>query len=167
MHSFSNVYIQISVLYKLDLRFCRYTHPYEPELDRFEPSPEHMKIIETPEFPKSFFYTPLVYISEPHQLDELLEDLRQCSEFAVDVEHHNYRTFLGITCLIQISTSGKDYLIDAITLRDKLWMLNEVFTKPSIVKVCTSHTFGDTFCNFCTVLSLRDGDKSLPLLRVG
>lgn len=48
---------------------------------------------------------------------------------------------MGITCLMQISTVEKDYLIDTLTLRDKLYVLNEVFTKPSIVKVSSQQIF--------------------------
>jgi len=50
-------------------------------------------------------------------------------------QHHSYRSFQGFTCLLQISTRDKDYVIDGLLLRDKLHCLNEVFTKPSIVKV--------------------------------
>lgn len=37
---------------------------------------------------------------------------------------------------MQISTWEADYVIDTLKLRDKLHILNEVFTKPSILKVC-------------------------------
>ncbi|VDQ15162.1 unnamed protein product [Trichobilharzia regenti] len=53
--------------------------------------------------------------------------------------HHSFRSFLGITCLIQISTSDTDYVIDALALRDHLSLLNEVFTDPKIVKVRQFH----------------------------
>ncbi|KAJ4432967.1 hypothetical protein ANN_15224 [Periplaneta americana] len=49
--------------------------------------------------------------------------------------HHSYRSFQGFTCLMQISTRDTDYIIDTLTLRDKLHCLNEIFTKPTIVKV--------------------------------
>lgn len=42
---------------------------------------------------------------------------------------------MGFTCLVQISTQDTDYLIDALALRDKLCILNEVFTKNTIVKI--------------------------------
>lgn len=81
--------------------------------------------------------TPLIEVNSEEQLNELLEELRKCKEFAVDLEHHSYRSFMGITCLLQISTRDKDYIIDTFSLRDKLYVLNEVFTMPSIVKVIT------------------------------
>jgi exosome complex exonuclease RRP6 len=111
-----------------------YSHPYEFELDRFAPTPEQL-LEETPVKPKELSETPLIEIDKPEQLDELVETLRGCKVFGVDLEHHSYRSFMGITCLMQISTEDKDYLIDALALRDKLWILNEVFTKNTIVKV--------------------------------
>lgn len=79
--------------------------------------------------------TPLIYVDDEKSLNSLLRDLLVEKVFAVDVEHHSYRTFQGITCLLQISTRKCDYIIDTLVLRDKLEMLNEAFTKPDIVKV--------------------------------
>ncbi|KAJ8973492.1 hypothetical protein NQ317_018765, partial [Molorchus minor] len=115
-------------------RVEKYSHPYEYELDRFTPFPNQLEK-ETPIKPIQIEDTPLVEIDKPEQLEELINELRNCSEFAVDLEHHSYRSFMGITCLMQISTREKDYLIDTLLLRDKLYMLNEVFTKPSIIKI--------------------------------
>lgn len=115
----------------ITFRFC---HPYEFELERFEPLPEQL-LLEEPVKPIAVLETPFVEITEPHQVDQLVEVLRNCKEFAVDLEHHSYRTFMGITCLMQISTNTTDYIIDTLALRDKLYVLNEVFTKSTIVKV--------------------------------
>ncbi|KAJ8954382.1 hypothetical protein NQ318_011055 [Aromia moschata] len=111
-----------------------YTHPYEFELERFTPPADQLKKV-IPAIPLKIEDTPLIEVNEPAQIEELIEVLRNCKEFAVDLEHHSYRSFMGITCLMQISTRKQDYLIDTLALRDKLYMLNEVFTKPSIVKI--------------------------------
>ncbi|PNF29147.1 hypothetical protein B7P43_G12605 [Cryptotermes secundus] len=79
--------------------------------------------------------TPLVMVEQADQLPGLLQDLSSYSEIAVDLEHHSYRSFQGFTCLMQISTRDTDYIIDTLLLRDKLCCLNEIFTKPSIIKV--------------------------------
>lgn len=42
---------------------------------------------------------------------------------------------MGFTCVLQISTWEKDYVIDALKLRDKLHVLNDVFTNPAVLKV--------------------------------
>lgn len=111
-----------------------FSHPYEFELDRFEPSAEHLEVSE-PINPKPLSETPLVEVTTEEALNSLLNELYNYKEIAIDLEHHSYRTFMGITCLMQISTRDKDYLVDTLKLRDKLYVLNEVFTKPSIVKV--------------------------------
>lgn len=103
-------------------------------MERFIPNSDQL-IDEEPLFPKAIADTPLIEIDTLEQLVELVEELRHCKEFAVDVEHHSYRSFMGITCLIQISTKDKDYIIDTLALRDTICLLNEVFTKPSIVKI--------------------------------
>jgi len=36
---------------------------------------------------------------------------------------------------MQISTRNADYIIDTLCLRDKLHVLNEIFTNPAVVKV--------------------------------
>lgn len=41
----------------------------------------------------------------------------------------------GMICVLQISTRSEDFIIDALELRDDLYVLNEVFTNPKIVKV--------------------------------
>jgi len=65
----------------------------------------------------------------------MLQTLTAVTEFAVDLEHHSYRSYLGFLCLMQISTRVHDYIIDLLTLRDDIEQLNQVFTDPNIVKV--------------------------------
>lgn len=36
---------------------------------------------------------------------------------------------------MQISTRHADYIVDTLALRSELWILNEVFSDPKIVKV--------------------------------
>ncbi|XP_018397986.1 PREDICTED: exosome component 10 [Cyphomyrmex costatus] len=111
-----------------------FNHPYEFELDKFEVSECQLKK-KIPVKYKSLNDTNLVFIDKPADIKVLLEDLRNHKEIAVDLEHHSYRTFQGITCLMQISTIQTDYLIDTLILRSELHQLNEIFTKPSILKV--------------------------------
>lgn len=127
----------LAVLTSLDFFFFfnfSYSHPYDFELEHFTPAPELLTSVD-PVVPKRLSETPLKMIEKEEELNRMLEDLRKYKELAVDLEHHSYRTFLGITCLMQISTADTDYLVDTLTLRDKLWILNEVFTKSTIVKV--------------------------------
>lgn len=88
-----------------------------------------------PLLPKSLEDVPLVYVDTVPKLKAALAEIRPFKQLAVDVEHHSYRTFQGITCLVQISTREKDYIFDALELRDEMYILNEVFTDPKIVKI--------------------------------
>ncbi|GMM30727.1 exosome nuclease subunit [Martiniozyma asiatica (nom. inval.)] len=80
-----------------------------------------------------------IWIDDPQQLDELLCHLKKCKVIAIDLEHHDFRTYHGLTSLMQISTdfNQTDYLIDPLSpkLRPHLTILNEVFTDPNIIKV--------------------------------
>ncbi|KAG7214177.1 hypothetical protein KM043_001523 [Ampulex compressa] len=111
-----------------------FNHPYEFELDKFTPGEAFLRK-EVPRKYKSLDESALIMIEKSSDLDILLDDLKGYNEIAVDLEHHSYRTFQGITCLMQISTPDTDYLIDTLTLRSELHRLNEIFTKPSVLKV--------------------------------
>lgn len=65
----------------------------------------------------------------------MLNDLSKADEIAIDLEAHSYRSYLGITCLIQISSRTHDYIVDSIALREELYKLNKVTADPKIVKV--------------------------------
>jgi len=69
---------------------------------------------------------------------EMLEELKKAKEVAIDLEHHDYRTYIGLTSLMQISTRERDWIVDTLQpWRHRLEILNEVFADPKIVKVCS------------------------------
>ncbi|XP_029159209.1 LOW QUALITY PROTEIN: exosome component 10 [Nylanderia fulva] len=111
-----------------------FNHPYEFELDKFN-TPECQLKKSVPVQYKPLENTEFKYIEKTLDIKILLEDLKSQKEIAIDLEHHSYRTFQGITCLMQISTVNTDYLIDTLALRSELHQLNEIFTKPTILKV--------------------------------
>lgn len=120
--------------YDDDKNIVSYLHPYEFEIEKFEPIAE-MLMEKQPQVTTDINCAEYNFVDTEAKLNEMLNELRNVKEIAVDLEHHSYRTFMGITCLMQISTRTKDYIIDAISLREELHILNEVFTRPSIVKV--------------------------------
>ncbi|CDS38289.2 3prime 5prime exonuclease [Echinococcus multilocularis] len=114
-----------------------YTHPYLSELEDYGKSLGDYKY-DTPASnprPLPLDETPLDIIDTADALNNMLQELSTASEIAVDLEHHSYRTFLGITCLVQLSTRAKDYIVDALALHDHLGQLNHLFTDPKVVKV--------------------------------
>lgn len=67
-------------------------------------------------------------------------------------QHNSYRSFLGLTCLIQISTRKNDYIIDPFPIWNEVWILNEPFTNPNILKVLFSF---DSFLNRRLFFSIK------------
>lgn len=58
------------------------------------------------------------------------------SEIAIDLEAHNQRSYNGFTCLMQISTRTRDFVVDTIKLRGVIGdQLRDIFDDPSKVKV--------------------------------
>ncbi|XP_051125461.1 protein RRP6-like 3 isoform X2 [Andrographis paniculata] len=76
-----------------------------------------------------------VWVDTESELRELVEVLTNERVFAVDTEQHSFRSFLGFTALIQISTVKEDYLVDTIMLHDKMLLLRPVFADPEKCKV--------------------------------
>ncbi|XVF42600.1 hypothetical protein PTKIN_Ptkin01aG0377000 [Pterospermum kingtungense] len=86
--------------------------------------------------PPSIESTPFKLVEEVKDLKELAAKLRSASEFAVDLEHNQYRSFQGLTCLMQISTRTEDFIVDTLKLRIHVGpYLREVFKDPTKKKV--------------------------------
>lgn len=95
-----------------------------------------MEVPDAPQAYKSLNDTPLTYVATTEELAVLVEKLSQATEIAVDLEHHSYRSFLGLTCLMQISTRTEDFIVDTIALWNQLGdALRPIFDDPKITKV--------------------------------
>ena len=112
-----------------------YANPYEIEITSYKLLDRYLKQVANPKKPNSIFKTYFKYIDTENELNELLEYLKTVNEFAVDLEYHAQRSFLGFTCLMQVSTRDKNFIIDTIRLRSKMHILNEVFSDSNILKV--------------------------------
>ena len=75
------------------------------------------------------------FITTEERVDVLVGKLNEATEIAIDLEHHDYRSYLGFTCLVQISINGHDYVIDPLSVGHCLHKLLDPFTNPSIIKV--------------------------------
>lgn len=111
-----------------------FAHPYKFEIMR-QPYPEELLHPRDPIAPQDWSGTSFFWVDTVKSLRVMIESLKLATEIAVDLEHHDYRSYYGITCLMQISNREKDWLIDTIALRDDLQELNKIFTDPSIIKV--------------------------------
>ncbi|KAG7088738.1 hypothetical protein E1B28_012706 [Marasmius oreades] len=109
-------------------------HPYRYEITHTL-YPSHMFHQSTPISPQPFDSTTFKWVDTVAELTSMIEELRKTQEIAVDLEHHSYRSYSGFLCLMQISSRDQDWIIDLLTLREEMEVLNEVFTDPKIVKV--------------------------------
>ncbi|UMM17804.1 hypothetical protein L5515_014172 [Caenorhabditis briggsae] len=109
-------------------------HPYIAEMLHFKVPEKQLKSV-TPQKFKTLTETPLTIVDTKEKLESLRDKLNSVEEFSVDLEHHEMRTYLGLTCLIQISTRDEDFIIDPFPMWDRIGILNEPFTNPNILKV--------------------------------
>ncbi|XP_028170386.1 exosome component 10 [Ostrinia furnacalis] len=129
--------LALNILYNENGEAVGYEHPYKVELELYQPpswllEPEP----EAPAFPPPPEDTRLTLVETAEQLDRLVAHLGSVRELAVDLEHHSYRSYQGITCLIQISTDeGGDFIVDALAAREHVHKLNVIFTDPTKLKV--------------------------------
>ncbi|CAN6296458.1 unnamed protein product [Urochloa humidicola] len=84
--------------------------PVEQFVDRNVPESEPVK-------PADLEDTPFTLVEDHKGLVELAKKLKSVTEFAVDLEHNQYRSFQGLTCLMQISTRTEDFIVDTLKLR--------------------------------------------------
>ncbi len=82
----------------------------------------------------------------------MIKELSKAQEIAVDLEHHDYRSYIGVVCLMQISTRGQDWVIDTLKLREEIESLNEVFANPNIIKVQISPCEFTNLGIFCSLV---------------
>ena len=82
---------------------------------------------------------PFQWVSTKAQIEQLRDHLDEdrVREIAIDLEHHSYRTYQGIVCLMQLSTRWGDWIIDTLSddVRQYAELLNSSFTHPDKVKV--------------------------------
>ncbi|KAJ9620677.1 exosome nuclease subunit [Knufia peltigerae] len=112
-----------------------YKHPYAPEIEDYTYPPSVYETSSPIPFnpPEN---TEPIYVDTEEGVKEMLEELKQATEIAIDLEHHDTHSFIGIVCLMQVSTREKDWIIDTLKpWRENLQMLNEVLADPKILKV--------------------------------
>ena len=80
---------------------------------------------------------PCTWVDTEDQLRDVVNKLRapDVLEIAIDLEAHNYRSFQGFVCLMQLSTRDEDWLVDTLALRSHMQLLSPVFTDATKVKV--------------------------------
>lgn len=112
-----------------------YAQPYQHEIENYQYPPSIYQWSQ-PVMYHPFDQTTATLVDTEEALSEMLEELKQAKEIAIDLEHHDSRSYIGIVSLMQISTRDKDWIVDTLKpWRRKLQCLNEVFADPGIIKV--------------------------------
>lgn len=113
-------------------------HPYTWET-KYLPYPTHMFMPSDPIKPPGVEKRKATWVDSRKALAEMVEELKTAKEIAVDLEHHFFHSYYGFTCLMQISTRHKDWLIDTLVpdVRQEMQTnkLGGIFADPNIVKV--------------------------------
>ncbi|CAM9252651.1 unnamed protein product [Chrysoparadoxa australica] len=98
------------------------------------PMPElHNRVANCP----SLEATPCEYVDTPVKLAALAAVLEREEVFGFDVEAAQARSYLGLVCLLQISTLAKDYIVDPLApeMWDAMALLRPAFASMKVVKV--------------------------------
>jgi exosome complex exonuclease RRP6 len=113
----------------------QYPHPYQTEIETYEYPQAVYEYAEPRQYPP-FEETTATFVDTPEALATMLAELKTANEIAIDLEHHDNRSYIGMVSLMQISTRDKDWIVDTLKpWRRKLECLNEVFADPRILKV--------------------------------
>lgn len=87
----------------------KFPHPYEEEIKAFGKSLQQTQpaylvnsAYVNPVMPLGAAARPFEYVDTVEGLRDAAEDIENCSELAIDLEHHSFRSYQGITCLIQV-----------------------------------------------------------------
>ncbi|KAF2716880.1 hypothetical protein K431DRAFT_335186 [Polychaeton citri CBS 116435] len=118
-----------------DDRRPQYSHPYQLEIEQYQ-YPASVHTYSEPVIFHAFEETTATLVDTEEQMEEMLEELKKAKEIAIDLEHHDHRSYIGIVSLMQISTRERDWIVDTLKpWRRKLQRLNQVFADPAILKV--------------------------------
>lgn len=117
-------------------KFTSLSHPYKQEIERFDNSIKaETGPIEAIKY-DLLDKTPFLFVDSEETLADLVNHLSASEEIAIDLEAHTMRSYQGLTCLMQVSTRQRDFVVDTMKLRSSLGdALRPIFDDPEKVKV--------------------------------
>jgi ribonuclease D len=68
-------------------------------------------------------------ITQPNELDDLVEALRNEARLSLDVELDGFYSYSESVCIVTLSIPGKDYVLDSIALGDHTRVLNQLTSR--------------------------------------
>lgn len=78
--------------------------------------------------------SPAIWVDTEAALAKMCQELQASAIFGIDTESNSLYVYKEQVCLIQISTSDQDYLIDPLSIKD-LSLLGSILASPEIEKV--------------------------------
>lgn len=91
----------------------RYGHPYSSEIKALKyPDFVHRSAPPIPFLPLET--TKATFVDTLEGVHLMLQELKAVKEIAVDLEHHDTHSYIGLTSLMQISTRDKDWVVDTL-----------------------------------------------------
>jgi ribonuclease D len=117
-------------------------------------------------------YPPWI-VTSATELSEVVSEIENSPQLAVDIESDSFYAYRERVCLIQISSPAKDYIIDPLAIQD-LSPLGKIFSNPAMEKIfhageydvlCLKRDYQFEFRNlFDTMIAARFlGEKELGL----
>eukprot|EP01018_Ginkgo_biloba_P015616 Gb_00737 [translate_table: standard] len=112
----------------------KFIHPVQEELTKLEFANKQSKAPE-PLDPSPLESMLFKFIERVQDLKDMASKLQSTSEIVVDLEHKQYRSFQGLTCLMQISRRSEDFVVDTLILCNHIApYLGRIFADPTIKK---------------------------------
>jgi len=109
-------------------------HPYKDKLETFKPKEWQLKK-QIPQSSAPLEDDTYTFVDTVTLLTEMMAELRKVKEVAIAVQFEKITHFLPNCCLLEISTRSHDYIIDALTLKEELKIVNEITSDENILKV--------------------------------
>ncbi|KAL9615546.1 MAG: hypothetical protein Q9167_000059 [Letrouitia subvulpina] len=118
-----------------DGNILAYKNPYETEIQHYK-YPDSVYVQSEPILYPPLETTKAIWVDTKEAVVSMLGELKNAREIAIDLEHHDAHSYVGLVSLMQISTRDQDWVVDTLQpWREDLQILNEVFADPKIVKV--------------------------------
>lgn len=112
-----------------------YGHPYRTEIENHRYPPRAYQEVQPISYTHPDNSQP-VWVDTEAGVQAMLNELKSAPEIAIDLEHNDKNSYVGLVSLMQISTRSRDWIVDTLKpWRQKLEVLNEVFADPAIIKV--------------------------------
>lgn len=79
-----------------------FPHPYFREISEFTPPKKFLAVCPDTQQPPLESDKNYLFVDSLDTLQQMMKQLENSNEIAIDLEHHSFRSYQGFTCLIQV-----------------------------------------------------------------